>query len=457
MASVQLAPLPTVDDWGAVEGDEWDDEPLAAVALPASRPTPGIEDGGDDGDDEGGSGGDMEDSGGGGDPSPDDDASQEASPDQDFEDVADRRSATSELWSQLSGQEDDNADTDLAEDQSVRWADDPAANGRRDHAAELNRLVTDPRYLSDQNYTDYVTNQFERAYGDGRDDGTGRFASEVRSDFSGVERYEPPVRDDEDRGAEPQDDIRAEVAAWVERKRAGTSTMTDVAEHQDLLPAAKRAEADRVREPPAEKADVLKRQLGVWEKFNRTLQRDSDLTDAEKEIYPDIFAWEGGIEPDPRNGASSGITKTMLNTLKDRNAVQGLSKRTTPVQLTMQQRVEVYSEYFDYAFRTVGGVDVLDNMGVPGAAAAFADTIFTHGSRDGTLALQNAMNDVFREHGFPIIRLDGQMGPGVARPYQFLASDEALARELSDRLIYWRSQAPGGIEPGHIRYFRFPR
>lgn len=138
----------------------------------------------------------------------------------------------------------------------------------------------------------------------------------------------------------------------------------------------------------------------------------------------------------------------------------GLEKVRKPDQLTVGQRAAICPYYFDDVLRTVGGRKALDEIGNDEAAAAFADTLFRFGRSRGTEIIQDAMNRVFRENGYPEMLKDRQMGQGTLAAYSYLATDDGLAKRLSyylfgRRVEHLKNQR--NDERDRSGYFAFPR
>lgn len=113
------------------------------------------------------------------------------------------------------------------------------------------------------------------------------------------------------------------------------------------------------------------------EAFNRALDKNPNLSDQERDLYADIFAWEGGTKKDPRSSASSGILQDTLD--RARAGLPELANVKTPSDLDLDQRVAVYKHYFTDVLPTKDGMDVLNDIKNKKAAGALADTIFRHG------------------------------------------------------------------------------
>ncbi|MGY0789706.1 hypothetical protein ACW7BJ_10020 [Azospirillum argentinense] len=386
------------------------------------------------------------------------------------EDPSDDAGPSTDTKNAANDEEFDAASMPATESVSVDKAD-----GLPNPADALNHLIEDPRYRSDQEYADYVTRQFERVYGtDGETDATGRLI--VDGDFS---RFEPfadrssvtdddadgvgaasgsSVRDTVERsGAPSRVEYADEIENWLRDRRI------DVAENSKPKTATDVVTVDESKNPdipelPYFKVEYFKKQPGAWRNFNEALARVPNLSPNQRLIYAEIFAMEGGMTTHPGSGAASGITQDILDRAKE--DLPGLEMVRKPDQLTVGQRAAVYPYYFDDVLRTVGGRKALDRIGNDEAAAAFADTLFRFGRSRGTEIIQDAMNRVFRENGYPEMPKDRQMGPGTLAAYSYLATDEKLAERLSYYLANRRIEQLGSQknkEEDRSNYFSFKK
>ncbi|KAA0687163.1 hypothetical protein [Azospirillum brasilense] len=388
------------------------------------------------------------------------------------EDPSDEVAPSTDTKNAASDEEFDAASmpaTKSVSDDSVGGLTDPGP----DPGDALNQLVEDPRYRSDREYTDYVTRQFERVYGtDGETDATGHLI--VDGNFS---RFEPfadrssatdgeadglgaasgfSVWDTAERpGASSRAEGVDEIESWLRGRRI------EVAENSKPKTATDAVTVDEQKNPDIPelsyfKVEYFKKQPGAWESFNEALARVPDLSPNQRLIYAEIFAMEGGMTTHPGSGAASGITQDILDRAKE--DLPGLEKVRTPDQLTVGQRAAIYPYYFDDVLRTVGGRRALDKIGNDEAAAALADTLFRFGRSRGTEIIQDAMNRVFRENGYPEMPTDGQMGPGTLAAHSYLAGDGKLAERLSYYLVNRRIEQLGSQknkEEDRSNYFSF--
>jgi lysozyme family protein len=182
------------------------------------------------------------------------------------------------------------------------------------------------------------------------------------------------------------------------------------------------------------------------------MERRGGISGPEARAFQEIFAAEGGRREDPRGAASSGITQGTLDDLIARGKVGGITSGTRPSQLSPDQRVDVYRGYFEDVMRGVGGSGALARIGDEDAAAAFGDTLFRHGRKGGTEAIQRAINGVAPG----AVTVDGRIGPATLGAFDRLAHDPATRRRLLDALADERTKlAP--LERERFDHFRFQR
>jgi len=192
------------------------------------------------------------------------------------------------------------------------------------------------------------------------------------------------------------------------------------------------------------------KQMGNWQKFNAALAKMPGLTDQERLIYAQIFAWEGGMMSHGTSGAFAGIKPDIFKAAKDDEdackAIPGLDKVKKVSDLTPGQLAGVYRWYFDDIFQHVGGHQVLAEISDSKAAATLGDTLFNLGAPDGTKLLLQAVNDVRTAQGqekIPTVSSSGKtitwVSQGLIKAYKELSSDDktralliAKVRELRD-------------------------
>jgi hypothetical protein len=116
-----------------------------------------------------------------------------------------------------------------------------------------------------------------------------------------------------------------------------------------------------------------------WAMWASAIDRDSSVGPVQRVVFMEIFAAEGGFDPDGQTVA--GIYPSTLRSLQ---STLGLSADATPRDLSAPQLLAAYRAYFDRIFEALGGstavFEKIDN--VP-AAVLLADTLFRHGSDAG--------------------------------------------------------------------------
>jgi lysozyme family protein len=148
--------------------------------------------------------------------------------------------------------------------------------------------------------------------------------------------------------------------------------------------------------PPAYRANRTTLTEQIWKEFNDAVAASPNTTPTKQHIYSEVFAAEGGAATDPKNGAASGITGTILRRTQGRNGVPGLEGIQQPEQLTLAQRAAIYDWYFDkVALHDVSnGGTRLGAISDRDTAAAFADSLFNHGATGGAGPIRKAINAI---------------------------------------------------------------
>ena len=215
---------------------------------------------------------------------------------------------------------------------------------------------------------------------------------------------------------------------------------------------------DGTRPPPAIRSEVFKGKTW-WRDFNAALEKTPFMGEMEKFAISEIYGVEGGNGVDQKSRASSGLLPSTLDSLKRDGLVPGVAANARPEDLTMAQRAVALQAYLDREFRTVepffgrhGSAGVLNSLDNPYAAAALADTLVLHGSRDRAEAIQKAINDV--SPGRAVV--DGTMGSRTWQAYRDIANDPAKLGPLLEALANRR--LPLAKDPGEktrINYYRY--
>lgn len=171
-----------------------------------------------------------------------------------------------------------------------------------------------------------------------------------------------------------------------------------------------------------------------WKDWSSSVGKLQGGSDAERNIYKNTYAAEGGLATDPVSGAASGISKNTLDRAIKGGVLPGLKEGAVPDQLSIDQRAKVYRHYFDDALRTVErtapGSSNLQKISDAKASSAFADTLFAHGSTGGALIIQKAINKVTPNS----VEALGQMGPKTFKAYKELSANPQTRRTLLSAL-----------------------
>lgn len=203
-----------------------------------------------------------------------------------------------------------------------------------------------------------------------------------------------------------------------------------------------------------------------WRAWSASIDRLPNASATEKRTYQEIFAAEGGLDKQLADDdvtilAVSGIERAAFDRAVADGIVPPLEENQTLENLTSDQRAAIYRHYFDDTLRTVdrsvAGHRVLDRLGSKEAAAAFADSVFSHGRSGGAKVIQEAVNRVYDKEA---LEPDGAMGPKTFEAFRQLAVDpekkpvllEALADVRKTTTQYKKN--PDGWEP-RINHFRF--
>jgi Phage portal protein len=226
------------------------------------------------------------------------------------------------------------------------------------------------------------------------------------------------------------------------------------------------------KEPPTEWAtESVKRN---WTPWNGEVAKLPDGNDQERRCYSDIFAVEGGTKDDIQKdkfgneyvAASSGISKELLERLKQRNVFPDLADAKHPGELTIEQRVRIYRWYVDtqalhQAGNGVPGHRLLAEIKDHDSASALCDVLFRGGGTGGATLVRDAVNDTIKElpaDEITRLNLDRLTNKGVLKPKDFQAykaitnggHGQLLREKLSDR-----RQVEWPRERRRNDYFRF--
>jgi hypothetical protein len=143
--------------------------------------------------------------------------------------------------------------------------------------------------------------------------------------------------------------------------------------------------ADPIPPVPAYKEQiVLQPEWRDWHKSLDGLKDDrglKGLSKAERFIYGEIFAAEGGAKKDDASSAFGGITDRAFIDAKIHES--SLDPVNRPEDLTTEQLAVAYRGYFKAVLKSYGGWAALNKLADQKTAATFSDTLFMHGAGDG--------------------------------------------------------------------------
>jgi hypothetical protein len=230
---------------------------------------------------------------------------------------------------------------------------------------------------------------------------------------------------------------------------------------------------------PSDKQKVVRGDS--YDAFLKALrERPSMLGAKARRAFANTYAWEGGMMPDPSSGAVAGIMPKTLRDLKNFEERPGVKSYAyqigdlpdDPRKLTPEQAARFHETYLNHTLRTVtrndpdrrSGVDLIDDIDDPKTAAMLVDTLIRHGSGDGALAIQKAINKTLSEVptelrealGWQVPDPDGKMGPGTFAFFRDIANF-GLQTELRKNLKETRDklkELPG--DKARTSYFTDP-
>jgi len=213
-----------------------------------------------------------------------------------------------------------------------------------------------------------------------------------------------------------------------------------------------RLHTDLAEPPPFVKEYLKLSPPATWENMVLALEQ-ADLGPNRVFAYANTFAAEGGVRKDPEGVASSGITGHLLSDARGA-APPGspLKSVRAPVDLTPDQRVQVYDYYFDNALASVGGAIALDEIPDKQVAAAVADTLFRHGPTGGTLIVQQAINTVRWAEDLAGINLTSSFGDQTLTSLVLLSSSATKAALLT-AIAGFRDNRVRPSELRRVEYF----
>ena len=217
---------------------------------------------------------------------------------------------------------------------------------------------------------------------------------------------------------------------------------------------------------PSDKREVVSGDS--YDAFLKALrERPSMLGAKVRRAFANTYALEGGMTPDPSNGAVAGITPETLRDFKDFEERPGVKAYAyqigdlpnDPRKLTPEQAARFHETYLNHTLRTVtrndpdrrSGVDLIDDINDPKTAAMFVDTLIRHGSGEGAQAIQKAINKTLSESpaelrealGWQVPDPDGKMGPGTFALFRDIANfglQENLRKNLKEARDFFKGR-----------------
>ncbi|MGE0652249.1 MAG: hypothetical protein AB7P12_10930 [Alphaproteobacteria bacterium] len=198
-----------------------------------------------------------------------------------------------------------------------------------------------------------------------------------------------------------------------------------------------------------------------WHPFHHSLRRSGMPSGTEIRQARTMFAYEGGMKPNPENDAVAGITQGFLKDAheyeKDNDLVREygrpLPDKTT--ELSSDDVARLYKDYFDMAFDHVAGEHELTRIRDPKAAGQMIDLLFMEGKNGGKL-IQEAMNDLvgsLPDHvqhrlGVDQVRVDGDIGDMTFSRFNRLINagfDWRLRNDVVDRALVYFTDKHGTL------------
>ncbi len=161
-------------------------------------------------------------------------------------------------------------------------------------------------------------------------------------------------------------------------------------------PGKQASPADPVPPIPAYKHDVFQNKPREWPRWHLALDGLTDdrgqksLSKAERFIYGQIFAAEGGAKKNDASSAFGGVTDGALTDAKKSESTLGRVTRSE--DLTVEQLAVAYRGYFKAVLKNYGGRAALNKLADQKTAATFSDTLFMHGRGLGPTLVKRGIN-----------------------------------------------------------------
>ena len=187
-------------------------------------------------------------------------------------------------------------------------------------------------------------------------------------------------------------------------------------------------------------------------KWIEAAKANSNLSEQEKAIYTEIFTAEGAAGTLDRT-TRGGITKQAFLDLNDQPYFQQMQEKygsdVTPHDLSYPDMQGFYKAYFDRYFSGAArghsrkhpddartGSQMFELLDSQFVATATADSVFRHGSGDGVMLVQEAINDTLGKDD----DIDSVFGSGTFTNLQNIAKDKALSQKFLENLRIQRDE-----------------
>ncbi len=208
---------------------------------------------------------------------------------------------------------------------------------------------------------------------------------------------------------------------------------------------------------PDSKIQVVKNNMNGWREAQMERWKTGTPLATDYALRT-IFAFEGGMKPTAEGGeeatAAGGITNKTLQLFKSyaqqsdaalgnnpiriaaRNRLRdaGIDKVEHPKDLNAAQAMAFAKSYHDDNMYRIGGHEAVELIDNRQAGAALMDSLYRHGSPNGTRAIQKAINQV-RPNS---VKEDGIMGETTFNIYKEMADDPKTWEKLSNNLVNQR-------------------
>ena len=181
---------------------------------------------------------------------------------------------------------------------------------------------------------------------------------------------------------------------------------------------------------PKDKKDWFKGKEKEWQDFYDATGKLPNMSKTEQAAYMHIFGREGGMAPDKRGSAASGIIQKTADVYLGKGDLKHAKPGTPPSSLSVEDRAKIYRHYMDDQFSAIGGHKVLEQIGDDKGAIALADGMFRLGKRHASEGIQEAMKIIEPAQPTP----DGVFGSKTLAAYKRLLADSKTRDRLLDAI-----------------------